>query len=98
MSDILRIIEKYNNLEGALLLHPDLAQDIQILGDHIKKHNDQDSQNAIQFLNELEDKITDQIEVLAHELKDKPNTLDRIRKNADACLAYTQHNKNRKES
>ncbi len=92
MSDILRIIEKYQNLDESFLLNPEFAQDVQLLNTLMKSADEKSKFKAITFLENIQNQIEAEVLRLQHNLKDKPNTLERIRKNANACLAYTKNN------
>ncbi len=92
MSDILRIVEKYQNQTDPILAHPDLAQDIQFIQDTIGKASAEDRLEAKEFLNSLEKIIEKEITLLQDQLSERPEIMDRIRKNSEACLAYRNSN------
>ena len=88
MTDILRIIEKYTNHNGAPLSHPDLAQDITLIQNAMPNASDDETAKATEFLKSLMGDIQSQIDKNTKELDGKADEMDMLKKTTDACLAY----------
>lgn len=91
MTDILRLIEKYEVLdEDKIILHPDLAQDITAIATAIDKASADEKSTAKKFLENLATVIQKRIHDLEENLKSKPQAMDNVRKTMEACLAYSK--------
>jgi len=88
MTDILRIIEKYNDHNGTPLSHPDLAQDITLIQNAMPNASDNETTKATEFLKSLMGDIQSQIDKNTKELDGKTDAMDMLQKTTDACLAY----------
>lgn len=90
MTDILRIVEKYTNHNGAPLSHPDLAQDITLLQNQMPRATAEEKEQAKEFLTSLMADIIDRIDTIKTELDGKAEVIDKLQKTTEACLAYTK--------
>jgi hypothetical protein len=91
MTDILRLIEKYDGLsDDKKLVHPDLAQDITLIQNSMETWSDEDQTKAKEFLMDLANGIQGRIHTIEEELKLKPQALENARKTMEACLAYNK--------
>lgn len=90
MTDILRIVEKYTDLDVTQKLsHPDLAQDIAFIQNSMKSQSDEEIDRATEFLKNLMSDIEQTIGDLQKELDGKPEAMAQIKKTMEACLAYS---------
>lgn len=91
MSNIARILDRYEDYEVAdIMMDDNLARDIQILEKELPNASKADEKRIKAFLNELILNINAQINTLNDELAKKPESLQRIQKSSDACLAYSK--------
>jgi hypothetical protein len=90
MTDILRRIEKYDDMDSVQTLsHPDLAQDITQIEKSLASANDGERTKAKEFLSRLAKDIETKIGEIEEELKRKPQVMANINKTMEACLAYS---------
>lgn len=91
MSDILSIIEKYQQDGVSVLDHPDLAQDITFLQNYMPKANNDEEKQIKDFMASLLPTVEQEVLKLEKELATKSDSIDLIRKNSEACLAYNNN-------
>jgi len=91
MSDIQRIIEKHNKLDLPILEHPDLAEDITSLQNYLPQANEIEEKQIKDFMASLLPRIEMDIEKIQGQLALKSETMETIRKNSEACMAYNSN-------
>ena len=90
MTDILRRIEKYEDMDSVQTLsHPDLAQDITHIEKSWASAHDDEQTKAKEFLSRLATDIETKIGEIEEQLKHKPQVMANINKTMEACLAYS---------
>jgi len=91
MTNILRLIKKYDDLNDTeKLSHPDLAQDIAWIQNHIDSWTGIEKNHATDFLKNLQGDLKNKIHEIEEELKNKPEAMQHVQKTMEACLAYSK--------